>query len=165
MRRSILLLLLFAPACKGRGEQNVFSFCRDFSDMGCREPLRGKVSYPLDKSIRTKTMRDFWNSVYFRGDRLAFEIRDADARRPVDFDCLYGNYYLDDKTSEHYELEYIELKKKNVYGLVMLGSLIEKRFAHLKDRAYTAPEPFTVTYSIFCRNDLLARASISVEMR
>lgn len=164
MRRYILLLLC-ALACKARGEQNVFSFCRDFSDMTCREPLLGKATYPLERSMKTKTMRDFWNSVYFRGDRLAFEIRQADARRAVDFDCLYGNYYLDGQTSEHHELEYIELKEKNVYGLVMLGSLLEKRFTPLKNKAYSKPEPFTVTYSIFCRNDLLARASISVEMR
>ncbi|MFZ5628748.1 MAG: hypothetical protein ACOY5B_06440 [Spirochaetota bacterium] len=163
--RKIFLLLLFALACKARGEQNVFSFCRDFSDMTCREPLAGKVTYSLEKSMKTKTMRDFWNSVYFRGDRLAFEIRHADARRAVDFDCLYGNYYLDGQTSEHHELEYIELKEKNVYGLVMLGSLLEKRFTAQKNKAYVTPGAFTVTYSVFCRNDLLARASISVEMR
>jgi hypothetical protein len=166
MRRYILLLLLLcALACKARSEQNVFSFCRDFSDMTCREPLLGKATYPLEKSVQTKTMRDFWNSVYFRGDRLAFEIKNADARRAVDFDCLYGNYYLDGQMSERHELEYIELKEKNVYGLVMLGSLLEKRFTAQRDRAFTRPVPFTVTYSVFCRNDLLARASISIEMR
>lgn len=163
--RKIFLLLLFAIACKARGEQNVFSFCRDFSEMACHEPFSGKASYPLEKSHRKKTMRDFWNSVYFRGDRLAFEVRNADARRTVDFDCLYGNYYLDGNTAEHHELEYIELKEKNVYGLVMLGSLLEKRFAPRKTEAYRPPEPFTVTYSVFCRNDLLARASITIEMR
>ncbi len=164
MRKGILMLLV-AVACTPRGEQNVFSFCRDFSGMVCREPLSAVAVYPLEKSQRKKTMRDFWNSVYFRGDRLAFEIRNVDARRAVDFDCLYGNYYLDGKTADHHELEYIELKEKNVYGLVMLGSLLEKRFALHKGEAYRAPEAFSVTYSVFCRNDLLARGSISVEMR
>lgn len=163
--RRIFLLLLFAVACKARGAQNVFSFCRDFGDMVCREPLQGKATYPLEKSMRKKTLRDFWNSVYFRGDRLAFEIRNTDARRAVDFDCLYGHYYLDDRTSNHHELEYIELKEKNIYGLVMLGSLLEKRLAVLGDKPYADPAPFTVTYSVFCRNDLLARASIGIEMR
>ena len=163
--RKIFLLLLFGIACKARGAQNLFSFCRDFSEMTCREPLSGKAIYALEKSIRNKTMRDFWNAVYFRGDRLAFELRNANARREVEFDCLYGNYYLDGKTAEHHELEYLELKEKNVYGLVMLGSLLEKRFAHRGNEAYFPPEPFTVTYSVFCRNDLLARASITIELR
>ncbi len=163
--RKALLLVVLAFSCKERSEHNVFSFCRDFSEMKCNEPLFERVSYSLEKSTRNKTMRDFWNSVYFRGDRLAFEVRNADARRAVDFDCLYGNYYLDDHTAERHEIEYLELREKNVYGLVMLGSLLEKRFAPRKAEAYRPPEPFSVTYSIFCRNDLLARASIMIEMR
>lgn len=110
-------------------------------------------------------MRDFWNSVYFRGDRLAIEIRNVDARRAVDFDCLRGYYFTGSDATQRHELEYIELREKNVYGLVMVGSLLEKNFAGEKSRPYHAPQPFTVTYALFCSNDLLARASIQVEMR
>lgn len=157
--------LLFFACGSSPTEKNSFSFCRDFAGAACLEVLAQRAIYPLAKSKQKGTMRDFWNSVYFRGDRLAFVLRNADGRRAVDFDCLYGRYHFGDKANEHFELEYIELKEKNVFGLVMLGSLLEKRFAMLRDRPFKAPEPFSVTYSVFCRNDLLARSSITVELR
>lgn len=157
--------LLFFSCGGATTEKNHFSFCRDFAESVCREALSQKAIYPLAQSRRNSTMRDFWNSVYFRGDRLAFVLRNAAGRRAVDFDCLYGHYHFDNKASEHFELEYLELKEKDVFGLVMLGSLLEKRFARLRDLPFKKPEPFTVTYSVFCRNDLLARSSISIELR
>ncbi len=157
----LLSMLLFA--C--RRETNTFRFCRDFNSDGCVNALEGKASFDLQKTIRNKSYREFYNSVYFRGDRLAFAITNADARKEVSFECLHGRYYTADRSAERFEMEYIELREKNVYGLAMLGSLIEKHVGLLSSAPYRALPPFNVTYEIFCGKDVLAKNSISVELK
>lgn len=115
--------------------------------------------------MREKTIRDFANSVYFRGDRLAFELRNARSKYDVTFECLHGRYTFGDSGAEKQELEYIELREKNVYGLVMVGSLIEKKYAAIKALPYRPLEPFTVKYSVLCGKDLLAEHTIVVELK
>src|SRR5688572_19824484 len=118
----LALCLLFDCSQK---PQNVFSFCRDFDATGCISPVKDRATYSAENSIRNKTVREFINSVYFRGDRLAFEIKQAHARWDITFDCLHGYYYFgNDQTGKH-EIDYLELREKNVYGLVMIGSMIE----------------------------------------
>lgn len=176
------LLLLFLDC--SRQPQNVATFCRDFNPSGCVGPENESIVFPLEKSERKKTFRDFWNSVYFRGDRLAFAIKNADARREVTFECLHGHYTFPlghdglgsaagtrpslpttgDATAK-LELEYIELRDKDVYGLVMLGAMLEKKFPERRNTAYTPPPPFEVTYHVFCGKDPLMQKKIRVEMK
>jgi hypothetical protein len=147
-----------------RKPENVFSFCRDFNPDGCINPVADRVAYPLEKSIRDKTVRDFANSIYFRGDRLAFEIKNAHSKYDVTFECLHGRYFFGSDLQAH-ELEYVELRERNVYGLVMLGSLIEKKYASLKQLPYRALEPFEVSYTISCGKDVLVKHKIVVELQ
>jgi len=151
--------------CCGCKPQNVFSFCRDFDPSGCISPVSGTVSYPLAKTIRDKTGRDFANSVYFRGDRLAFELKNARSKYDVTFECLHGRYTFGDAAAEKQELEYLELREKNVYGLVMVGSLIEKKYGTAKTLPYRPLEPFTVKYSVFCGKDKIAEHGIIIELK
>lgn len=144
---------------------NVFTFCRDFDANGCITPEQTAISYTTEKTIKNKTIRDFANSIYFRGDRLAFEVKNAYARWPVSFECVRGYYYFGDATMDRHELEYIELRDKNVYGLVMLGSLIEKKYAGIKQQRYYLPADFTVTYSVSCGKDLLAKGQITIGLK
>jgi hypothetical protein len=104
------LVLSLCGACKR--ETNVFTFCRDFTPEGCIEPLSDKVFFDLNKTIQNKSLREFYNSLYFRGDRLAFAIKNADARKAVSFECLHGRYTLGELTTERHELEYIELQRE-----------------------------------------------------
>lgn len=159
-----IVVTLLLIACK-QAPQNTFTFCRDFDAKGCVEPQATAIVFPLEKSVRTKTMRDFYNSLYFRGDRLAFEIKNADSRHEVTFKCLRGHFVIFESPLEKHELEYIELREKNVYGLVMLGSLLEKKFAGQKAERYTPPAPFAVTYAVFCGKEPLIRNTITVEMK
>lgn len=154
--------LLAWTAC---ARHNVFSFCRDFDPSGCIAPVQNSVAYPLDKTVRNKTVRDFANSVYFRGDRLAFELKNARSKYDVTFECLHGRYSFGAALAEKQELEYIELRENNVYGLVMAGSLIEKKYADIKALPYRALEPFSVTYAVYCGKDKIAENSISVELK
>lgn len=165
MRKSGILItsLFFLFGC--RQPQNVATFCRDFNSDGCIGPEKDKITFPLEKSERKKTFRDFWNSVYFRGDRLAFAVTNADARKEVTFECLHGYYnFLEDATAK-LELEYIELREKNVYGLVMLGAMLEKKFPERRNIDYTPPPPFEVTYHVFCGKDVLMQKTIRVELK
>ncbi|MCS6972066.1 MAG: hypothetical protein NZL89_03495 [Leptospiraceae bacterium] len=147
------------------GEKNTFAFCRDFTPEGCSEVFSDRAIYPLLPSRRDGTLRDFWNSIYFRGDRLAFALRNAYSRYSIDFDCLHGHYSVQDRAQERENLDYLELRGNDVYGLVMLGNLLEKLLSENRNHRYFAPPPFRVSYAIFCRNDLLARAAIVVELR
>lgn len=158
------VMVLAFPHCLTR-PQNVFSFCRDFDATGCVAPHQAKISYATDKAVKNKTVRDFANSVYFRGDRLAFEVKNAYARWPVSFECLRGYYYFENESLDRHELEYLELREKNIYGLVMLGSLIEKKFSHIKLNAYKKTPDFAVTYSVSCGKDLLAKQQITIELQ
>ena len=180
--RILFFSLVFLFSC--RQPQNVATFCRDFDINGCIGPEKDSMVFPLDKSERRKTFRDFWNSVYFRGDRLAFAITNADSRKEVTFECLHGHYNLseshdgsgsaagtrlsmpttEDATAKH-ELEYIELREKNVYGLVMLGTMLEKKFPERRDAAYSSPPPFDVTYHVYCGKDPLMQKSIRIELK
>ncbi len=146
-------------------ETNVFTFCRDFTPEGCVEPLTDTATFNLKKTIQNKTLREFYNSLYFRGDRLAFAIKNADARKAVDFECLHGRYILGEQTVERHEMEYIELREKNVYGLAMLGSIVEKQVTPRQREKYTAVPPFQVSYEIFCGKDLLAKRTITIELK
>jgi hypothetical protein len=158
-----LLLPLLINGCAR--ETNIFRFCRDFSPDGCISPLASPAIFGLEKTIQKKSYREFYNSVYFRGDRLAFEIRNAGARKEVSFECLHGRYYLADRSAERYEMEYIELRENNVYGLAMVGSIIEKYLGTKRSQPYRALSPFLVTYEIFCGKDVLAKKTISVELK
>lgn len=151
--------------CCGCKPQNVFSFCRDFDPSGCISPVSGTVSYPLAKTNRSKTGRDFANSVYFRGDRLAFELKNAHSKYDVTFECLHGRYTFGDAAAEKQELEYLELREKNVYGLVMVGSLIEKKYGAGKILPYRPLDPFPVKYSVLCGKDIMAEHTIVVELK
>ncbi len=157
------LVLSLCGACKR--ETNVFTFCRDFTPEGCVEPLSDKVFFDLNKTIQNKSLREFYNSLYFRGDRLAFAIKNADARKAVSFECLHGRYTLGELTTERHEIEYIELRENNVYGLTMLGSLVEKQVAQRQQQKYSAIPPFEVNYEIFCGKDLLAKRTILLELK
>lgn len=159
-----LILTLFFLVCS-RQPQNVATFCRDFNAGGCIGPEKDSIVFPLEKSERKKTFRDFWNSVYFRGDRLAFAIKNADARREVTFECLHGHYNFVEDATAKLELEYIELRDKDVYGLVMLGAMLEKKFPERRNAAYTPPPAFDVTYHVFCGKDPLMQKKIRVEMK
>ncbi|GEM_PF-2703011 len=161
--RLFFISLVFFFAC--RQPQNVATFCRDFDINGCIGPEKDSIVFPLDKSERKKTFRDFWNSVYFRGDRLAFAITNADSRREVTFECLHGHYNFPEDATAKLELEYIELREKNVYGLVMLGAMLEKKFPERRYAAYTRPPPFDVTYHVYCGKDPLMQKSIRVELK
>ena len=146
-------------------ESNTFRFCRDFSPEGCIFPLTSPAIFGLEKTLQKKTYREFYNSIYFRGDRLAFEIINAKARKEVTFECLHGRYFTADRSAEHYEMEYIELREKNVYGLAMVGSIIEKYLGPSRSERYRPLTPFTVTYEIFCGKEPLAKNTISVELK
>lgn len=111
---------------------------------------------------KTKTIRDYANDLYFRGDRLAFEIKHASARWDVTFECLRGHYYFDENGLDKHEIEYIELRDKNVYGLVMAGSLVEKKFAAIKNQRYHKLDKIQVSYALLCGKDLLAKQTIWV---
>ena len=124
-----------------------------------------KVFFDLNKTIQNKSLREFYNSLYFRGDRLAFAIKNADARKAVSFECLHGRYTLGELTTERHEIEYIELRENNVYGLTMLGSLVEKQVAQRQQQKYSAIPPFQVNYEIFCGKDLLAKRRILLELK
>ncbi len=153
---------LLCCACK---QHNIFSFCRDFDPKGCINPVAEKVVYSAsEKTVRNKTIRDFANSVYFRGDRLAFELKNARSKYDVTFECLHGRYTFSPPTGEKLELEYLELRENNVYGLVMLGSLIEKRYAIVKAEPYRRLEPFAVTYGVYCGKDLIGERTIRIEL-
>ena len=115
--------------------------------------------------MRDKTIRDFANSVYFRGDRLAFELKNAHSKYDVTFECLHGRYTFGDAAAEKQEVEYLELREKNVYGLVMVGSLIEKKYGAIKVLPYRPLEPFAVNYSVFCGKDKIAESEIVVELK
>jgi len=159
--RAIFALSLLLISC--RGPQNVFLFCSDFNEKGCVNPIEnGKVHFSGERLRRNKTIRDFANDLYFRGDRVAFEIKNAAARWDITFECLRGHYYIDDNQIEKHELEYIELRDKNVYGLVLAGSLIEKKFLAIKAKPYRKLDAFQVTYTVNCGKDLLARQSIAI---
>ena len=160
----LFALMLFILDCS-RQPQNVATFCRDFNPSGCVGPENESIVFPIEKSERKKTFRDFWNSVYFRGDRLAFAIKNADARREVTFECLHGHYNFAEDTTAKLELEYIELRDKDVYGLVMLGAMLEKRFPERRNTPYAPPPPFEVTYHVFCGKDPLMQKKIRVEMK
>lgn len=108
-------------------------------------------------------MRDFWNSVYFRGDRLAFEIQNTKTKTSLDKKCLSGTYTVNASHTE--EIEYTELRGKSVFGLVMLGSLLEKKFAAERNAPYHPPAPFSVTYAVYCAGDLIASATVLLEMQ
>jgi len=158
----ILLALLCGNGCSR--PKNQFSFCRDFSTSGCVGPFADRATYNLSKTVQNKTLREFYNSLYFRGDRLAFALQNADARKAVDFECLHGRYSFGEAAAERHELEYIELREKNVFGLVMLGSMIEKLVTPMQHQRYKAIAPFRVTYEVFCGKDLLAKQSILVAL-
>lgn len=143
----------------------MFSFCRDFDATGCIAPLQKSVTYPLEKTVRDKSIRDFANSVYFRGDRLAFELRNARSKYDVTFECLHGRYTLGTAPAGKQELEYIELRENNVYGLVMTGSLIEKKYADIKALPYRPLDPFPVQYSVFCGKEKIAEHGIMIELK
>jgi hypothetical protein len=154
---------LLCCACK---PHNVFSFCRDFDPTGCITPVAEKVVYSAsEKTVRNKTIRDFANSVYFRGDRLAFELKNARSKYDVTFECLHGRYAFSPPTGEKLELEYLELRDNNVYGLVMLGSLIEKKYTITRVEPYRPLEPFLVAYGIYCGKDKIAERSILIELK
>jgi hypothetical protein len=166
VKQTAIAFVLFCASFVGcRKETNIFSFCRDFTTLGCIEPLTAKASFNLAKTIQNKTLREFYNSIYFRGDRLAFELKNADARKAVDFDCLHGRYSFGESAAERFELEYIELREKNVYGLVMLGSMIEKLVGPKRGQRYKPLPAFEVTYEIFCGKDPLVKRSIMVEIK
>ena len=180
MRKDRLLFFSLVFLFNCRQPQNVATFCRDFDINGCIGAAKDTIVFPLDKSERKKTFRDFWNSVYFRGDRLAFAVTNADARKEVTFECLHGHYTFPDShdgqgaaagtrpsapTTEKLELEYIELRDKNVYGLVMLGAMLEKKFPEGRNTAYSPPPPFDVTYHVFCGKDPLMQKTIRVELK
>ena len=163
-RCGIFSLWLLFLLCS-RHPQNAATFCRDFDRNGCVGPEKDNIVFALDKSERKKTFRDFSNSVYFRGDRLAFARKNADARKEVTFECLHGHYnFAEDATAKH-ELEYIELRDKDVYGLVMLGAMLEKKFPERRNSAYTPPPPFEVTYHVYCGKDPLMQKTIRVELK
>ena len=63
------------------------------------------------------------------------------------------------------ELEYLELRDKDVYGLVMLGAMLEKKFPERRDKAYAPPPPFEVIYHVYCGKDPLMQKKIRVEMK
>ncbi len=63
------------------------------------------------------------------------------------------------------ELEYIVLREKNVYGLVMLVAMLEKKFPERRNIDYTPPPPFEVTYHVFCGKDVLMQKTIRVELK
>ena len=149
-------------ACK---PHNVFSFCRDFDPSGCIQPVDGLVGYSLEKTVRDKSLRDFANSVYFRGDRLAFELKNARSKYDVTFECLHGRYFFGESAADKHEIEYLELRGQNVYGLVMTGSIIEKKYAAQKSEAYKPLPAFPVTYSVYCGKDLIAQKTITVELK
>ena len=193
-----IFILLFSCS---RPPQNVATFCRDFDANGCIGPAADSITYSLEKSERRKTFRDFWNSIYFRGDRLAFALKNTDARKEVTFECLRGHYTFPvgheglgstagtrpslpatvshdglgsaagtkssapvDSNTKH-ELEYIELRDKDVYGLVLLGAMLEKKFPERRNAAYSAPPAFEVTYHVYCGKDPLMQKSIRVELQ
>lgn len=158
----ILLIMLWGSACSR--EKNQFSFCRDFTAEGCVAPCTDRAVFNLNKTVQNKTLREFYNSLYFRGDRLAFAIQNADARKAVDFECLHGRYSFGEAAAERHELEYLELREKNVYGLVMLGSMVEKFVTPKQNQNYKPLRPFQVTYEIFCGKDLLAKQAIWVAL-
>lgn len=161
-----VLIAVIMPMLNCQGKpQNVFTFCRDFDANGCVSPQQEKIHFSTEKTIKNKTIRDFANSIYFRGDRLAFEIRNGYARWPVSFECLRGHFYFENETLDRHELEYLELREKNIYGLVMLGSLIEKKFAEIKLKPYKKTPDFSVTYAVSCGKDLLAKKQISIELQ
>lgn len=165
MRRFLIVGILFASlflAC-GKTKENTFRFCRNFSEAGCTEVLSEKAFYKILPSNTKKTMRDFWNSVYFRGDRLAFEIQNTKGKTSLDKKCLRGTYTVQASHTE--EIEYTELRGKSVFGLAMLGSLLEKKFSMEKNSPYHPPAPFSVSYAVYCNGDLLANATILLEMR
>ena len=166
MKQSALAFLLLCASFAGcRKETNIFSFCRDFTPDGCTEVFTDKASFNLAKTIQNKTLREFYNSVYFRGDRLAFELKNADSRKAVDFDCLHGRYSFGESAAERFELEYIELREKNVYGLVMLGSMLEKLVGPKRNQRYEPLPAFQVTYEVFCGKEPLAKRSVLVELK
>lgn len=160
----VLSLVGFLAGCDRKAE-NTFSFCRDFDPSGCITPVTQKVSFPIQKLVTHKTVRDFANSIYFRGDRLAFALKNARSKYDVTFECLHGRYFFDHDTAEKQELEYLELREQNVYGLVMVGSLLEKKYQALKQLPYRPLEPFEVTYTVLCGKDLLAQQKIIVELQ
>lgn len=162
---TIVIVVLAALLACGRKEVNQFTFCRDFNPEGCIGPMNGTAVYSLEKSDRSRTVRDFYNSVYFRGDRLAFAIRNADSRRAVDFECLHGDYFFPEQPQQRYDLEYIELRDPHVYGLVMVGSLIEKKYTARKSETYKPLPPFAVTYRVFCGKHPLIQETITVGLK
>jgi len=167
-------LVVLACTC-GCKERNVFTFCRDFNETGCIAPAATTtLTYPIEKSLRTKTIRDFANSIYFRGDRLAFALANADARYAVTFECLHGDYYFPQENRSEtvvadapkkFEIEYLELRENNIYGLVMLGSLIEKKFAAHKAERYRPLPPFRVRYALRCGKAPIAEKEITVQLQ
>ncbi len=164
MKRFSLIFLVIVCGSACSRVKNKFSFCRDFTTEGCVAPFNSQATYNLDKTIQTKTLREFYNSLYFRGDRLAFMLENADARKAVDFECLHGRYSFGEAAADRHELEYIELREKNVFGLVMLGSMVEKLVTPKQHQRYKAIAPFRVTYEVFCGKDLLAKQSILVAL-
>ncbi|MBV6492341.1 MAG: hypothetical protein LDLANPLL_00334 [Turneriella sp.] len=154
--------LAFLSSCI---EPNQFSFCRDFDTTGCKGLFKEKAIFPLEKSTRTKTIRDFANSIYFRGDRLAFQLLNARSKYDVTFECLHGSYHFGNPSEFKEDLEYIELRDKHVYGLVMLGSLLEKKFAAIKFQKYKPLPAFDVYYALYCHKDLLVSEKISVALK
>ncbi|HRP70467.1 MAG TPA: hypothetical protein PLY93_13125 [Turneriella sp.] len=159
---TVLSTLIFFPLCS---EVNQFSFCYDFDRSGCIRPIAGDAVFSTEKLQKKKTIADFANALYFRGDRLAFALNHARSKYNVTFECLRGEYTLPDTPGFKEDIEYIELREKNVYGLVMAGSLVEKKYAAIKKETYRALLPFSVEYSIFCHKDLIAKHSIRVVLK
>ncbi|MBL8033755.1 MAG: hypothetical protein JNJ69_08655 [Leptospiraceae bacterium] len=165
MKYGLISICCFVLVFAGCAAKNQFTFCRDFNPDGCIEPQKDTITFSLEKTQRQKTIRDFYNSIYFRGDRVAFALLNSYSKYPVTFECLGGYYVFPESPREKHELEYIELRDNHVYGLVMVGAMIEKKFPERKHERYTALPPFAVTYKVLCGKDLMASATITVKLQ
>jgi hypothetical protein len=158
----ILCVALFSQCSPEKS--NAPRFCRDYGETGCVGASAGDIAYSLAGTNTHGTVLNFANSIYFRGDRLILEVQNIHASIPITPECLHGHYAFEDGSQTH-ELEYTELRGKNAHGLVMTGSLIEKKFLGLRDQKYRPLGDFNVVFSLNCGSETLGKARIKVQLR
>ena len=169
LRIQIIFVLLFTIMILGfflqcsKLTKPEFTFCADFNETDCTSVFQtNEAQFAVKTKLTNQTVRDYYNSVYFSGERLAFRISGVSANQlPV----KSAHYTFPELPQHAFEIELIRTRENRIFGLVMLGSLIENRYSELKSKPFKSLPPFVVRYRIELSDGQIVEKEIAVMVK
>ncbi|GEM_PF-2818748 len=172
LTRIILISVLFLSHCeksdteKEARENREILFCKNITGNSCEPPvIEKKVYYPLSGLNHKGSLRDYFNSIYFSGDTLSFEMRFHSAFSETLLAKWKNQFmvtYSFPDIRKEYPMERVDFSRQSITGFSLLGTILENRYSDHLSQPYRNISVVNITIHFYLHEKKLGERSLTV---